>query len=592
MRNISLLLAISLFGLAAGCDTAPDEFADEQLDTAESEFDTSALCDSPNAPSWLNCDGSCTYDLECPYGQGCVEGSCATLDLCNTEADCGDGQVCANQFCRTPECELGDGPVCSDAGERALCLPILGTPTLIPLPCAGEKACLEGACVTETQKLQGEQIASYIEQVRNYSGHPYPADWEALQSEAIQEMLKYQDPKEGLMRGAIRFQRSLRQGHQSLYFGEQAAFDLCGETTGLPYHAQTFYAGVCGQADDNGILVTGAPAGNALGLQPGELVVGTLKWGKGKRLYESLAAEPACTTRNSPTLESERSVSASTFFGLIDEGMKLRVRGLNGQHRWITVPAREASITSGDDFCLDPFGGYNYVRAELTMRNDGVAVIRTSTLRPKPWVDGDDYFVKVQEFIDEAANVVAQVPDGAPIIWDIRGNSGGSAEVAAGIVAGMPGAVSTDIGRLYLRRFNTDPFEWYDTPAISFPMTVSDTNPINHRNHPTAVLIDGLTVSAGDYFAYAAKNYANALIVGPSSTNGQYGFGGWNIFDVPGPELTLSHRVDPTYATDGDNNTLERTNVQPDLKVPYNRQDVANGIDTVLEAAAAALLAP
>ena len=182
------------------------------------------------------------------------------------------------------------------------------------------------------------------------------------------------------------------------------------------------------------------------------------------------------------------------------------------------------------------------------------------------------------------------VPEGAPIIWDIRGNSGGSVEVAAGIVAGMPGVESRSLGGLYFPSEYTNPRAFGDSPAMSFPMTVVPGSSIDHSDHPTAVLIDGLAVSAADYFAYAAKNYADVLVVGPQGSNGQYGFGGFGYQVVSGPVLNLYHRIDPVAAILPDGTFLERTSVEPDLTIQYRQRDLARGRDSVLEGAARALL--
>jgi C-terminal processing protease CtpA/Prc len=157
----------------------------------------------------------------------------------------------------------------------------------------------------------------------------------------------------------------------------------------------------------------------------------------------------------------------------------------------------------------------------------------------------------------------------------------------------MPGARSVEVSRGYFRIANSNPPEWeaQPHPFQSYSMTVDDGLSTNHRDHPVAVLVDGKTVSAADYFAYAAAEFTDALIVGPEGTAGAFGFGGQPFSTVSGPVIPLQHRVDPLRVETPEGEFLERRSVMPDMVVPYDPSDVAQGVDTVLEAAAAALLA-
>jgi hypothetical protein len=485
-------------------------------------------------------------------------------------------------------CDDGTPPVCVDASTLRECVEVDGGHAFVDTACDPD-GCLLGVCMDETQRGTARQLEAYALDVQNHAGHPFDTDFEALTESALRILLDHADVQEGLVRATVHFQRSLRHGHHAIQFGA-----LCGDTAGYAYQAQTFYAGVCGVPLDDGVLVMSAPADNRLGLQPGDTVVATDAWSRGPGFLEEVAASPACMTRQGASDASDRVEAAATFFGKIDEGTTLTVVGPDGQERTVDVPAREADVPSGQDFCLDPFGGYDFVEAALTVRADGVAVIRNSTLVPEwPWDTDEIYYQKVQEMLDRIAAVVAQVPDGAPIVWDIRGNSGGAAEVALGIVAGMPGAQTVEVSRGYLRIPDSDPPAWRDEPSAlqSFTMTTGDDLAINHRDHPVAVLVDAKTTSAADYLAYAASEFSDALLVGPEGTAGSFGYGGAAYRVIEGPLFDLSHRVDPLRVETPDGAFLERTSVVPDLVVPYDPVDVGNGVDTVLEAAAAALLA-
>ncbi len=481
------------------------------------------------------------------------------------------------------------GVSCTAEGLRRECVSEGGVLVAREQSCEGGTACLLGECATQVQQQTADQLRRYIAEVRSRSGHPFEEDYEALEEEALRTMLAEPDPERALVRGATRFARSYGHGHQSLTFGNDGA--ACGGTDGYAYMAQTFFAGVCGAPSGDSVLVMSAPEGNVLGLVPGDTIVDVDAW-EGDGLLDRIAAAPGCPTRMGASVASDRAEAAASFFGKIEEGMVLTVRNPIGRMRSVTVPARQADIEAGQDFCLNPFGGYGFVEAELTMRPDGVAVIRNSTLRPERWTDTESYLREVQNMLERIAAVIASVPDGAPIIWDIRGNSGGSAEVALGIVAGMPGAISTEVSQGHMRVVDSEPPAWRDEPEAlqSYSMTVSDELVTNHRDHRVAVLVNGQSLSAADFFAYAAKEFTDALVVGPEGTSGSYGFGGLRPRNIDGPVIALQHRVDPLRVRTPAGEFLERRSVEPDMVVAYAPADVAAGVDTVLEAAAAALL--
>lgn len=492
----------------------------------------------------------------------------------------------------TVECELGVPLDCTSETQQRLCVALDDGLFIQEQDCAAENRCLHGTCATPEQREGAEQIRTYIQQVRDTSGHPFVEDYAGLEEEALRVLLSETDVEKGIVRAAVRFALSYRQGHQSLTFsrGDES---LCGDADSYAYTAQTFYAGVCGSALDDGVLVMSAPSDNALGLSAGDVVVSTSVWPAGEGFLSDIASVASCLTRVGASLASERGEAAASFFGRIDEGMTLEVRNPAGEMRTVMVPARETDIEAGQDYCLNPFGGYDFVEADFTLRPDGVSVIRVATLRPEgPWPNLATYLREVQNFLDRVAAALAMVPADGAIIWDIRGNSGGAAEVALGIVAGMPGATTTEFSRAFPRIEETEPPEWETEQESqqSFTMTVTDELVTNHRDHAVAVLINSQTLSAGDVFAYAAKNYTDALVVGPEGTSGIFGFGGRPFVTVEGATIDLNHRIDPFRVVTPSGEPLERASVEPDMLVPYSPEDLAAGRDTVLEAAAAALL--
>lgn len=51
--------------------------------------------------TWLDC----CYDCRCPDGMRCWRGECIETDGCESESDCGDGDPCTRDLCRSGECK-------------------------------------------------------------------------------------------------------------------------------------------------------------------------------------------------------------------------------------------------------------------------------------------------------------------------------------------------------------------------------------------------------------------------------------------------------------------------------------------------------
>ncbi|MFK7999853.1 MAG: S41 family peptidase [Polyangiales bacterium] len=549
--------------------------------------------DRPNQPLLLllllcAAMAACGDDVE-PSDAGAFLDAPLDIGATNPDAEAQDAGVDTGA---PADCDPGVAVDCASDTQQRICVTVGDEQFIQQRACAEESSCLHGTCATAEQLEGAAQIRTYIQQVKDTSGHPFDEDYVALEEEALRVLLSESSVETGIIRGAVRFALSYQQGHQSLTFS-RGDDSLCGDADSYAYTAQTFYAGVCGSALGDEVLVMSAPPGNALGLSPGDVIVSTSAWPGGENFLSDVAGVASCLTRVGASSASERGEAAASFFGRIGEGMTLEVRDPAGAIRSVSVPPRETDIEAGEDYCLNPFGGYDFVEADFTLRPDGVSVIRVATLRPEgPWPDAATYYREVQNFLDRVGGALNLVPEGGPIIWDVRGNSGGAAEVALGIVAGMPGATTTEFSRAFWRIDETDPPEWETEPESqqSFTMRVEDDLVTNHRDHAVAVLVNSQTLSAGDVFAYAAKNFTDALLVGPEGTSGIFGFGGRPFVTVEGTTLDLNHRVDPFRVVTPSGEPLERASVEPDMVVPYLPEDVAAGRDTVVEAAAAALL--
>ncbi len=485
------------------------------------------------------------------------------------------------------ECALDDEASCIDEGTLLQCQDVDGVLLNVEVECDEGSVCAISGCASEIQQEFINQITLYVEEVQSRSAVAAKIDWDQLIVDGTKMIVAGDDTPDTLFRAARAIQLQIPQGHQWVRFGP----GLCGSPAGLSYTEQTFY-GACGRAHGDGVIVTMAADSNPLGLEPGDRVIGSETWGEGPSFLDELAAEPLCSSMTPTSEGAKRLQAAKDLFGLLREGDTITVINPEGEEREVEVPARLEDDPVG--WCVNPIeGGYSTFEAQLTMRPDGVAVIRVPHFGPSenPFpspLTAESYYQWVSDYVDRLAEVMESIPADAPIIWDARSNSGGAAEVPLAIVAGMPGAVRTDVSEGYVRVEGTIPFEFQEEPTPTFSFEVPEDDRLIH-DAPTAVLVDSGTTSAADFFALGAKEYSDAILVGTPST-GNYGFGGVGPSILTGSVAELAHRIDFMQSRDMDGNPLEGYVITPDIVVEYDPADLANGIDTVLEAAVDAVL--
>jgi C-terminal processing protease CtpA/Prc len=166
------------------------------------------------------------------------------------------------------------------------------------------------------------------------------------------------------------------------------------------------------------------------------------------------------------------------------------------------------------------------------------------------------------------------------IVWDARGNLGGFTPVALAIVSGFATARATDLSYCKTRIPDSSPPTFDDDRYAAY--RIEPGGPFAYGGK-VAVLTDGLAYSAGDYFPRAVARASDAPVVG-SPSSGSYGGGAIRI-SVDGPP-PLSVGVDPTGCFDAaTDEPLEGAPLAPTEEVEYAPNDLAKGVDTVLERA-------
>ncbi|MEJ7727672.1 MAG: S41 family peptidase [Polyangiaceae bacterium] len=448
-----------------------------------------------------------------------------------------------------------------------------------PAACAGEQTCKGAACADPTaeQLVQASSLEAYVREVAAHTGWHQALDVEGMVAEGRATLVGGDGSDAVFYRAMHVAHLALRQGHQSLYASQEA----CG---GVDIHWQNESRfGVCGRPLDDTIVVTYAAPGNPLGLAAGDRIGGVDGVG-GAEILPQAALRPVCGVV-SPSMYGQRTQAAASFFGTVPAGAKLDVAAPDDSARVVEVPDGAGEYVS----CQDPFARDIAFNAQATVRPDGIAVIRLPRFYPiDQTLPQNPTQAELEAFIAEfQAKIVAvfdEVKDAPALIWDVRGNYGGITRVGLAIAGGMAGAALTNISYCTQRIPESDPPAFYPDPYAVYDVTPG--GPFSYPGK-SAILVDGLDYSAADYFPLAVRKATPTLIVG-TPTAGAYGGPGTLAALGSIPEMRFDHDVNRCLDALTDE-PLEGTTVEPDIVVEYDPADLAAGVDTVMEAAAAAL---
>jgi len=445
--------------------------------------------------------------------------------------------------------------------------------------CPGEQSCRQDACSDPTpeQLAQADTSAAYVDLLVARSAWHQPIDADALKQDSRQQIIEGDGSDLSYFTAMRGIHLGVPQGHQSLY----------GQACDAPDMAVQGWSrfGVCARPHGDGMVVTHAVAGNSLGLQAGDRVVRAGD-DAGVAMLEAAARRPICGT-SSPTDASRLGLAASTFFGNVPVGTELDIEPVGGAAFSMMIPEES------DDFltsCQDPLGRDIEFNASSYLRPDGVAVVRVPRFFPLNGVvptDPNELNAWIAAFQQEIVDAFDQVKAAPALIWDMRSNFGGISLVGLAIAGGMPTAQATQLTYCEARIPNSDPPAFDNFKYAEYEVVPG--GPFAYSGD-VAVLIDELDYSAADYFPLAVATATQSLLVG-TPTAGAYG-GGSGATELVGSNPATFVSIDVNRCSDVDGAPLEGRSVMPDLTVEYDPDDLAAGVDTVMEAAAAALLAP
>ena len=424
--------------------------------------------------------------------------------------------------------------------------------------------CRSGACVVpsaqQTQWLSNlKETITLLE--RELGNAPALAvDTDALYTRVSSHLLGSPDEPRSFATALRQISLAYPNGH--LLVGAEG---LCG-TEANPYGEHS-RIGACTQPYQDHAVVSYVGSDNPLGLVPGDEIVG-IGGATGAAMIRASLEQPLCHN-GSASVSNSRYQAATSLFATIAVGDTVDIKHLTGAVETKTLSRRAAAPIA----CRDPFGRPSNFVAQASSRPDGVAVIRVPSLY-KEGVPQQQVFEATRQ---EILRAFQSVHSAHTIIWDLRANSGGASHAGMEIVSGMRSrAPGTVIAAYDVRKPGTAQYSGH------YDFAMPDAGELVYTGK-VAMLIDGLSISAADYTALAAKRFGVPLVGAPAS--GSYGGGVPIKFVGTAPRVLLA--VDPYRGLAIDGTGLEGKSVEPDFAVELSPTDLARGIDSVLEASIA-----
>ncbi|NDJ75638.1 MAG: PDZ domain-containing protein [Chloroflexi bacterium] len=260
--------------------------------------------------------------------------------------------------------------------------------------------------------------------------------------------------------------------------------------------------------------------------------------------------------------------AATMLLGPIGSRVEITVRQANGAERTTTL-VREPDVSALMLAATPEDSGARVIEGRLL--DSGVGYIAVRDFAADVSLADAWFEQELQALIDAGAT---------GIILDLRFNTGGLVDLAMAI-AGRFFPEPVRIGDLYYADGDGGfAYRGYIETLAYAP----------YYDGPVVVLVDEMTTSAGELFAYSMTLDDRAIVVGHTPTNGSTGEISDGQYVLPG-DLSLQIPTGRIADPDGGATLIEGTGVQPDIVVPRTRASLLSPADEVLEAAEAALLA-
>ncbi|GEM_PF-4026638 len=451
--------------------------------------------------------------------------------------------------------------------------------------------------ISDAQWAQLDVIEQYSDDLRDYTGYGGYIPFQWLEAKAAFRVLLGDGSDYNFAKAIYGIFLGVPQGHSSIGFVD-FSYDDCYSNDGLVPGRSVSWYGVCARPAGDSSAITWVDELNPLGLELGDRVIRVRKDGRVWQqpyLLSSVRREPVCDA-GTPSISAQRDLDAVHLFAHIDEGDEIDVLHIDNTVETIAVPARGDYST-----CLDPFRRPSRTKLfETHQREDGIVVVELATLGnhqdhlfPNPLT-----FQSYRDWNAEAIELIntdlEQYEDIEGLIWDIRGNRGGSAEYGMGLLASL-GDTTGGLGNCYARIPESQPAAFSDSVEYPFPYAifVEDPLPAISFAGPRAIVSDGAAGSAADWMVYRAHDLD--IPVFGHATAGAFGYAtGGSYVDksieaTPDEHIAVFSRISGARCLDADGQPLEGRSFI-DFPIDFDPSDLAAGIDTQVEAAASHLL--
>ena len=477
-----------------------------------------------------------------------------------------------------------------------------------PVDCPLNSFCTGDICapVSGPLAVQSNTLGDVAQYIIDYTGSPTALPMESALQQARRSLYRSAGTPADFGRAVTTIFNVNPTGHGALGFGA-ADFSACRGTVSPYSSANVSQYGVCSRAAGDTAIITSISANavdNVLGLRLGERIVsvrsGSVEWPAGSFLA-SVDAQPICRA-GVPNLTARREYAASSLFSILRIGDIVRVQAVDGAMREVTVASAAPRVIGCYDGLRRPSRGNAFA---VYQRPDGVVVVVLPTLGSHPEhpfptpLTAAGYVTWIRESIARVTTAINAFTGIRGLVYDLRGNNGGSPEYGMGLIARMP-ATEGGIGNCYARvpmsappGFNPTveyPFPRAGIGGDSLPAPPISSLPASIRQ---AVVTDGNTYSAGDWMAWYARRNGVPVVGRPAAGAFGYQTGASYVdrtFPAPAGEhdavliyLSGAHCVDVAGAE------MEGTSTV-DTLVDFSGADLAAGVDTQLEAAAASVL--
>jgi carboxyl-terminal processing protease len=319
---------------------------------------------------------------------------------------------------------------------------------------------------------------------------------------------------------------------------------------------------------DNGDLVivdmvNNGPADQA-GVEPGDVLVAVDETPALAFLDDTPLLLTSASTRH-----GRRYFQAATMLqGPIDSAVSLTWRSPDGTEQ--TAPlTRVFDISPLLALFESPLTGGRVIQAEMLESGVGYIGVRGFA---------EDVSAADALFASQMDALIAEGAQG--IILDVRHNTGGLVNLAMA----MAGRFFPDYERLF-------DFYYADGEGgFAYRGFIEILAQKPYYDGPVAVLVDEMTGSAGEMFAYAMHTEDRAIVVGHTPTGGFTGEVSDGQYVLPGSLSIQIPTGRPVHPETGDT-VIEGTGVVPDILVPLTAESLLSPEDEVLQAAVDALLA-